>query len=206
MVLLVALHHPPVGQRDLRRDQLVRRKSPAATQQAEPAAEHLAADADRGAAAGRERDVVPGEGGVEVSEPAARSHGGQPVRDPHGTHQPQVQDHPAAGRAAGEVVPSTPHRHVETRATGERDRLDHVIGRPAQHHRLRAHIVEASDLRPANLVIARGAGKYDLALQGRGEVLPGGLDGGHVRPLPKRARADVQGEPGRRRPRAIGAV
>ena len=189
VALLVALHHPPVGQHHLCRDHLVRCEPPAAAQQAKPAAECLAADPDRGAAAGRDRDFVLGQGGVEVAEPEAGSHGGQAVRDLQGMHRREVQHHPGARRAPSEVVPSAPHRDLDTRATRERDRLDHVLGRPAQHHGPRAHVVKARDLRPANLVVSRGAGKDDLALQSRRQVPPSSLHGGHVTPPAKPPRA-----------------
>ena len=137
VALLVALHHAPVGQHHLGRDQLVRRQPPATAQQAEPAAERLAADPDRGAAAGRDRDFVPGQGGVEVAEPEAGPHGRRTVRDLEGIHRPEVQDHPGARRAPSEVVASAPHRDRDTRAAREGERLGHVLGRPAQHDGLR---------------------------------------------------------------------
>jgi hypothetical protein len=51
VAVLVALQHPAVGEHHLGRDHLVRREPPAAAKQAKPAAEGLAADPDRGAAA-----------------------------------------------------------------------------------------------------------------------------------------------------------
>src|SRR5918996_1629019 len=164
---LAASPSGPVGDHSLCRDQLVRREPPAAAQQAKPAAEHLAADPDRGAAAARDRYFVFGQGGVEVAEPEAGTHGDQAIRDRQRIHRRQVQHHPGARRAPSEVVPSAPYRDLDIRATRERDRRDYVLGRPAQHNGLRAHVVEARDLRPANLVVSRGAGKDDLAVQSR---------------------------------------
>src|ERR671914_453104 len=74
-------------------------------QQPKPAAERLAADPDRGAAAGRDRDSVLRQGDVEVAEPEAGPHDGQAVRDVQRMHRPEVQHHPGARRAPREVVP-----------------------------------------------------------------------------------------------------
>ena len=136
VALLVALHHAPVGQHHLGRDQLVRRQPPATAQQAEPAAERLAADPDRGAAAGRDRDFVLGQGGVEVAEPEAGPHGRRTVRDleefigPRSRTIPGPDERPAKSWLR--------HRDRDTRAAREGERLGHVLGRPAQHDGLRA--------------------------------------------------------------------
>jgi len=182
MALLVALHHSPVGQHHLCRDELVRGESLAATQQSKPAAECLAGDPDRGAAAARDRDFASGQSGVEVAEPEAGPHSGQAARDLQEVHRREVQHHPGARRAPSEVVPSAPYRDLDTRATSERDRLGHVLGRAARHHGPRADMVEARNLRPAHRVVSRGAGEDDLALESRRQVLPNGVDGRHVTP------------------------
>ena len=67
---------------------MIRREPPTAAQEAKPAAERLASDPDRRAAAARDRDVVLGKGGLEVAEPEAWPHAGQAVRDLQGMHRP----------------------------------------------------------------------------------------------------------------------
>ena len=158
---------------------MVRRQPPATAQQAEPAAERLAADPDRGAAAGRDRDFVLGQGGVEVAEPEAGPHGRRTVRDleefigPRSRTIPGPDERPAKSWPPLRTATAIRERRAKASASATSSGVRHsttACGR----------IVEARDLGPANLVVSRGAGKDDLSLHSCRQVSQSGLNGGYV--------------------------
>ena len=73
-------------------------------------------------------------------------------------HVGEADHHPAVGHGApGDVVPAAAHRHLESRAARERERGDHVGGRPGADDHRRAAVDEAVVDGPG-LVVARVLG------------------------------------------------
>ncbi len=128
VTLLVAGHDAPVGEHDLRADELVRREPVPTAEDPEPAAEREPGDAHRRPAAGGDREAALVERVVDVDEQRAGADGREPVGDRDRAHRGDVDDDPRRRGAPGEAVAAAAHRRRQARGARKGDRGDDVRG------------------------------------------------------------------------------
>ncbi|GAA1531665.1 hypothetical protein GCM10009827_056790 [Dactylosporangium maewongense] len=173
MGALVAGDDPAVGEDDLRGAQPVAGEAVQAAEDAEPAAEGQAGDADARAAAGRDRPAGPVERVVHAGEGRPRADADHAVTHRHRVHRRQVDDHAGGGGAAREVVPAAAQDGGQSLLPDERDRRGDGRRRAAPHHREGPHVVEPWVGRPPQRLEPGGPRQRHL-VRDPGERRPAG--------------------------------
>ena len=110
------------AQNDARAEHLVAREAVQAPEDADPAAEREARDADGRAAPRGDRAPVRRERVVELAEPHARADGHGVAVDVDRAHRARVDQHACGRRGAGEVVTAAADRERLAEARGRRRR------------------------------------------------------------------------------------
>ena len=171
VLVLVGHHHRPVGEDDVRRDEVVDGQAMRAGEQPDPAGGRQAAHTHRAAVPGRQRpavrlqrggDVPPAGAGADADEPC----GG--VEHVDAVQMPEVDDDAAVvRRATAKAVPAASDAEGQVRVTpGEADGVDDLLDRAREQHDAGRTAAEVRRRQPAVRGIARlhgciGEGRRD---------------------------------------------
>jgi hypothetical protein len=165
-VVMVAVHDAAVREHDLCADEAVAGQPVPAPEQADPAAEGEAGDADRGTAPGRQGAAVGVERRVHLSQARAGSDRGDPVVC-HGdaVEAGQVEHDPVRRRPAREAVPPATRDDAVPGGRRVRHGAHDVRHRAAQDHEPGTHLPVGAVDRTADRLVARRARAEQLAIQ-----------------------------------------
>ena len=157
--------HPAVGGHEREREEVVARRAELTGQEADAAAERLAADPDRRARPGRNRDLVLPEPDVDVDQLCARPDDRLvPGPGGHLGHPGHVHHDPAGHRGVAAVaVAATAGRYADPVPTRPGQGLRDVRGGLAVHDGERPVRVEARVVEPARRVVAGARAADDRA-------------------------------------------
>ena len=167
---MVAVHDGCVGEYDLCADEAIAGQAVLSTEQADPAAEGEAGDADGGTAPGGQGPAVGVQRRVYLSQAGAGSDPGHPVaRHGDAVEAGQVEQDPVRRRSAGEAMPPATRGEALPGGGGVAQGTDDVRNRAAQHHEPGTHVPVGGIDRAADRVVTRRVRREHLAVEVKGK-------------------------------------
>jgi len=165
-VVVVALHDAAICEHHLCADKAIARQPVLASEQAYPAAQGEARDADTGTAAARQGAAIGVQRRVHLAQAGTGSDRGDPVRC-HGDaiEARQVQHDPVRRRSTCEAMASATGDDAFPRCFRVRDGADDVRDGATQHHEPGTHLPVGGVHRAADRFVARRVRAEQLAVE-----------------------------------------